>query len=279
MKGKFDYGIPDKIVENSPHMMRYWKDHASYPFQSHDLWFLTEDTRWGKYESGFDTKSLIKKVNREDLWRDAAKSLGVAAADIPTSTSRGQEKFFDGKIFDPENPAAYLKSLTIKRVEVCRQDAPARAANLSEIERRIHAMNMPVVRSDLMETVTTKPDTAAVAKVLALTPKRPGLKSRVTTALGNAAVRIVPPLLVIALLLAVWELLCRKAGATLPPAFRQSNSQTASRAAITSQGGKTRYSRISKSRGNARFKSWPFWCECQHFCRGGSVRLCRGGLP
>ena len=116
--GKFDYGIPGKVVENSPHIMKYWRDHASYPFQSHDLWFLTEDTRWGKYEVGFDTKALIKKVNREDLWRDAAKTLGVAAADIPASTSRGKETFFDGKIFDPENPAAYLKSLTIKRVEV-----------------------------------------------------------------------------------------------------------------------------------------------------------------
>ena len=73
MKGKFDYGIPGKVVENSPHIMKYWRDHASYPFQSHDLWFLTEDIRWGKYEPGFDTKALIKKVNREDLWRDAAK--------------------------------------------------------------------------------------------------------------------------------------------------------------------------------------------------------------
>ena len=118
MKGKFDYGIPNKLVENSPHVMRYWADHASYPFQSHDQWFLTEDTRWGKYEIGFDTKAMIKKVNREDLWRDAAKTLGVAAADIPASTSRGKEKFFDGKVFDPENPAAYLKSLSIKRVEV-----------------------------------------------------------------------------------------------------------------------------------------------------------------
>ena len=76
-------------------------------------------------------------------------------------------------------------------------------------------MNMPVVRSDLVETVTTKPDAGAMAKVLALTPKRPGLKTRVSTALGNAAVRVVPPLLVIAILLGVWELLCRKAGATL----------------------------------------------------------------
>ncbi|MBR0952013.1 CmpA/NrtA family ABC transporter substrate-binding protein [Bradyrhizobium canariense] len=116
--GKFDYGIPGKVVENSPHVMKYWRDFASYPFQSHDLWFLTEDIRWGKYEANFDTKALIAKVNREDMWRDAAKTLGVASAEIPTSTSRGKETFFDGKVFDPENPAAYLKSLAIKRVEV-----------------------------------------------------------------------------------------------------------------------------------------------------------------
>jgi len=116
--GKFDYGIPGKVVENSPHIMKYWRDHASYPFKSHDLWFMTEDIRWGKYEAGFDSKALIAKVNREDMWRDAAKALGVAASDIPASTSRGKETFFDGKVFDPENPAAYLKSLAIKRVEV-----------------------------------------------------------------------------------------------------------------------------------------------------------------
>ena len=116
-KGKFDYGT-GRVVENSPHVMKYWSDHASYPFQSHDLWFLTEDIRWGKYEAGFDAKALIAKVNREDIWREAAKALGVAAADIPDSKSRGKETFFDGKVFDPEDPAAYLKSLAIKRVEV-----------------------------------------------------------------------------------------------------------------------------------------------------------------
>jgi nitrate/nitrite transport system substrate-binding protein len=117
MKGKFDYGIPGKVVENSPYMMHYWGNHTAYPYQSHDLWFITEDIRWGKYEADFDAKAFIRKVNREDLWREAAKSLGVES-EIPTSTSRGKETFFDGKVFDPENPAAYLKSLAIKRVEV-----------------------------------------------------------------------------------------------------------------------------------------------------------------
>jgi len=114
VKGKFDYGT-GRVVENSPHIMKFWDDFASYPYQSHDLWFMTEDIRWGKYEPGFDSKALIAKVNREDLWKDAAKELGAA---LPTSTSRGKETFFDGKVFDPADPAAYLKSLTIKRVEV-----------------------------------------------------------------------------------------------------------------------------------------------------------------
>jgi len=116
MKGKFDYGIPGKVVEKSPHIMKYWRDHASYPWQSHDLWFMTEDIRWGKFEPGYDSAALIKKVNREDLWREAAKELSVPASEVPTSTSRGKETFFDGKVFDPENPEAYLKSLDIKRL-------------------------------------------------------------------------------------------------------------------------------------------------------------------
>ena len=79
---------------------------------------LASDELCGALPAGFDAKSLIKKVNREDLWRQAAKELGVAAADIPASTSRGKETFFDGKVFDPDKPDAYLKSLSIKRVEV-----------------------------------------------------------------------------------------------------------------------------------------------------------------
>lgn len=113
MKGKFDYGT-GRVVENSPVAMKFWADNASYPYQSHDLWFLTEDIRWGKYDPATDTKALVAKVNREDLWRDAAKTLGVSA--MPTSTSRGKETMFDGKVFDPADPAAYLASLGIKKV-------------------------------------------------------------------------------------------------------------------------------------------------------------------
>ncbi|MFY8095744.1 MAG: CmpA/NrtA family ABC transporter substrate-binding protein [Niveispirillum sp.] len=112
-QGTIDYG-DGRVVKNSPDIMKYWRDHASYPYQSHDLWFLTEDQRWGYLPADLDTKALIAKVNRQDLWRDAAKVAG--AADLPAGTSRGIEKFYDGRSFDPANPAAYLASHDIKRI-------------------------------------------------------------------------------------------------------------------------------------------------------------------
>ncbi|MND39987.1 ABC transporter substrate-binding protein [Agrobacterium tumefaciens] len=111
LKGNINYGN-GRALENTGLQMKFWQDHASYPFRSHDSWFIAENIRWGKFAPDTDVKALVEKVNREDIWRAAAKDLGVA--DLPASTSRGKETFFDGKVFDPENPSAYLESLSIK---------------------------------------------------------------------------------------------------------------------------------------------------------------------
>jgi nitrate/nitrite transport system permease protein len=56
------------------------------------------------------------------------------------------------------------------------------------------------------------------AKVLALpTPKRPPLAARISSHASAIAARVVPPIIVIALTLMVWEILCSKQGASLPP--------------------------------------------------------------
>ena len=75
-------------------------------------------------------------------------------------------------------------------------------------------MNMPVLKS---ETLPAHPPATAIAAILPMTPKRATLASRIVTHARNVAVRIVPPVMVVALVLLVWEVLCRKAGATLPP--------------------------------------------------------------
>jgi nitrate/nitrite transport system substrate-binding protein len=114
-KGNIDYGDGRK-EQNFTYRMKYWEDNASYPYKSHDTWFLTEEIRWGYLPKDTKVKQIVDQVNREDLWKQAAKALGVAAAEIPVSSSRGVETFFDGVKFDSEKPEEYLKSLQIKKV-------------------------------------------------------------------------------------------------------------------------------------------------------------------
>ncbi|WP_204102808.1 MULTISPECIES: CmpA/NrtA family ABC transporter substrate-binding protein [Spirulina sp. CCY15215] len=121
-KGQYKMGDGKAEIDDKMMGPLYWKDgigNVSYPYKSHDLWFLTETLRWGFHRdkiSDFDTVNrIINEVNREDLWREAAKEAGFDA-DIPESTSRGVETFFDGVTFDPEDPEGYLDSLKIKKV-------------------------------------------------------------------------------------------------------------------------------------------------------------------
>lgn len=112
LQGIIDFG-DGRSLKGSPHIMKFWADNASFPYKSHDLWFVTENVRWGIMPQSTNKMALVNKVNRADIWRASAKALGVAA---PASDSRGVERFFDGKVFDPANPAAYLASQPIKKL-------------------------------------------------------------------------------------------------------------------------------------------------------------------
>jgi nitrate/nitrite transport system permease protein len=79
------------------------------------------------------------------------------------------------------------------------------------------AMNLPAVKTD---SAVALPAVAPTARVLPLALKRPALTSRIVTRLGEVAARVVPPIVVLAILLAIWEVLCRRTGATLPPPSR-----------------------------------------------------------
>jgi nitrate/nitrite transport system permease protein len=73
-------------------------------------------------------------------------------------------------------------------------------------------MNLPLRTT---ETIPVPP--LATAKVLAIPAKPISLASRFRTHAGNVAVSVIPPIVVIACILAVWELLCSRPGASLPP--------------------------------------------------------------
>ena len=122
LKGQYKIGArgtPETDLKMGP---LYWNSDRgviSYPYKSLTLWFLLESMRWKFFPGTVDTieqaKAINDKVTREDLWRQAARELGVPAKDIPTGSSRGKETFFDGIVYDPANPQAYLDSLKIKK--------------------------------------------------------------------------------------------------------------------------------------------------------------------
>jgi nitrate/nitrite transport system substrate-binding protein len=117
IKGDINYGR-GRVETGTKLGMKFWGEggSVSYPWKSLDSWLITENIRWGKFAPDTDVKALVAKTNRSDLWLEAAKALGVTGA--PSGDSRGVEKFFDGKVFDPADPMAYLKSLSIKRASV-----------------------------------------------------------------------------------------------------------------------------------------------------------------
>jgi bicarbonate transport system substrate-binding protein len=120
--GEYILGDQRQPVTDEAWAIRYWKDprgSVSYPYKSHDLWFITESVRWGFLPQSAlaDANRIIDSVSGEKYWREAAQELDIPAADIPKSTSRGIEKFFDGTEFNPEKPQAYLESLRIKSMK------------------------------------------------------------------------------------------------------------------------------------------------------------------
>ena len=74
-------------------------------------------------------------------------------------------------------------------------------------------MNMPATKIEV-ETATPA---GASAPVVAMTLKRPPRREAYARMARETAVRVIPPLVVIALLTLVWELVCRRAGSALPP--------------------------------------------------------------
>ncbi len=115
IEGKVNYGDGRKI-DNRDLSMKFWRDHASYPYQSHELWFLTENQRWGMMAADLDTKAIIGKVNREDLWREAAKAIGVPANQCRPACRAARKPSSTARSSTPADPKAYLAALQIKKV-------------------------------------------------------------------------------------------------------------------------------------------------------------------
>ena len=115
-----DGGTADRRSE--PEFNVFFRRHASFPWQSHAVWVLTQFRRWGMIPENKPDAWYLEtaaKVYRTDLYRAAYAELvaeskapadGVPAGDL---RSYPAEAFIDRLAFDPQQPNAYLARFAI----------------------------------------------------------------------------------------------------------------------------------------------------------------------
>jgi nitrate/nitrite transport system substrate-binding protein len=74
------------------------------------MWFLTQHKRWGLLKEHPDYLAVAKKVNRIDIYKQAA---AMTKTPLPKSDMRSS-KLIDGVVWDGKDPAKYADSFKIK---------------------------------------------------------------------------------------------------------------------------------------------------------------------
>ncbi|NWH07120.1 MAG: ABC transporter substrate-binding protein [Alphaproteobacteria bacterium] len=89
----------------------FTRGHATFPWPSHAVWFLTQMARWGQVELTAQTIAQVRATYRPELFRAALRDFPGAAPEGDDRVEAGEIGFFDGIAFDPADPAAYLRAL------------------------------------------------------------------------------------------------------------------------------------------------------------------------
>src|SRR6476469_11023312 len=82
------------------------------------------------------------------------------------------------------------------------------------------SMSMHAMKTEATATAIAVTTPTMAAPVVTMTPKQAPRAEKYIKMARETAVRVVPPLIVLALLLLFWELVCRRAGSPLPPPSR-----------------------------------------------------------
>ena len=107
--GKYDNGIGKQWQD--PNYMKFYNDGAvSFPYLSDGMWFLTQHRRWGLLSADPDYLAVAKKVNKVELYKQAADQLKIPVPKDPMRSA----KLMDGAVWDGKNPAQYAASFKIK---------------------------------------------------------------------------------------------------------------------------------------------------------------------
>lgn len=94
------------------HGLRFHEGGAvNFPYLSDAMWFMTQHRRWGLLDADPDYLAVARRLNRIDLYREAAELAGVP---MPAESMRSA-RLLDGVIWDGSDPAGYAAAFAIRR--------------------------------------------------------------------------------------------------------------------------------------------------------------------
>ena len=111
MLGAYDNGIGRRWQDAHP-MRFYEQGEVSFPWLSDGMWFLTQFRRWGLLKASPDYQAVAQRINRIDVWKEAALAVGVIGA--PKQPMRSST-LLDGKVWNGADPEGYASSFAIQR--------------------------------------------------------------------------------------------------------------------------------------------------------------------
>lgn len=111
-----------------PDALLFHREAAGFPWRSQALWIYSQLVRWKMIQPSAKAERLAADVFRSDIYRRALGNAGVpmpgasmkleGAIDTPLGVGAhrgalmlGPDRFFDGRVFDPQHVAAYLAEL------------------------------------------------------------------------------------------------------------------------------------------------------------------------
>ena len=107
--GRYQNGL-GKTWDDPNHMKFFNDGSVNFPYLSDGMWFLTQHKRWGLMKTHPDYLAVAKKVNRIDVYKQAATA---SKTPLPKSEMRSV-KMLDGVVWDGSNPAKYADGFKIK---------------------------------------------------------------------------------------------------------------------------------------------------------------------
>jgi NitT/TauT family transport system ATP-binding protein len=106
---------------------------ANFPWVSQAVWIYTQMVRWGQADASPEAETAARRCFRPDIYRAALRHSGLAVSlpsvnaklegslsdEVPVGSvdgrlTLGPDRFFDGQVFDPDDPDGYLARFAIR---------------------------------------------------------------------------------------------------------------------------------------------------------------------